>query len=520
MQTKGKPTRYDVVAYPSYTHPQTHPDRLATIGSLFGLEPRPIDHCRVLELGCGDGGNLVPMASTLPKSEFLGLDLAAQPIARGQQMIREVGLTNIRLLQANITEFESGTEKFDYIIAHGVFSWVPPEIRERLLALCRNSLNPHGIAFVSYSAFPGAHIRNMIREMMLFHVRAVESPPERVQQAMALAKFLADAQNGQDKYRLWMKDEFQTTLDHQEGHLYHDELADINQPLYFTEFVEKAAGHNLQYLGEADYFEMFSYIFNDSTREVLKQLASSRILREQYLDFLKCRRFRQTLLCHREAPVQADPLPERVTQFFISSPLRRIAPENDLRPRVTLEFKTPKGAECATDYSLAKAALAVLATDEYVRFDDLQTRAEKMLREAGINADQDGDERKKLAGFFLSLYGAGVVEFRTRLPSMVRTAGQRPVVSPLARWQVQHCEFATSQLHVAVQVEDEIGKCLLSSLDGTVDRVALREKLWQLLKAKNALVISNGDEAAARRKVESDLDENLEKLARLGLLVS
>lgn len=519
-QAEGKPTRYDVVAYPNYTHPQTHPDRLAVIGSLFGLEPRPINHCRVLELGCGNGSNLVPLASILPESEFLGLDLAAQPIARGQQMIREVGLTNIRLLQANIAEFESGTDKFDYIIAHGIFSWVPPEVRERLLALCRNSLAPDGIAFISYNAFPGAHLRSMIREMLLFHVRAIESPPERVQQAMALAKFLASAQDGEDKCRLWMRDEFQSVLDHAEGHVYHDELAEINQPFYFTEFVEKAARHNLQYLGEADYFEMFSYGLNDATREVLKQLASNRILRQQYLDFLRCRRFRQTLLCRGEAPMQADPLPEKVTQFFISSTLRRVAPENDLRPGVTIEYKTPKGAQCATDFSLGKAALAVLAADEYVQFDDLQSRAEKMLRQAGINVEQQGDQRNKLAGFFLSLYGAAVVEFRTRLPAMVRTVSERPVVSALARWQVQHGDIATSQLHVAVQVEDEIGRCLLSSLDGTVDRAALREKLWQLLKAKNALVIANGDEAAARRKVESDLDKNLEKLARLGLLVS
>lgn len=520
IQAKGNPTRYDVVPYPSYTHPQTHPDRLAVMGSLFGLEPRPIDHCRVLELGCGDGGNLAPMASTLPESEFLGLDLAAQPIARGQQMIREAGLTNIRLIQTNLSEFENGNEKFDYIIAHGIFSWVPPEARERLLALCRNSLAPHGIAFISYSAFPGAHLRNMIREMMLFHVRGVESPPDRVQQAMALAQFLANAQNGQDQYRLWMKDEFKSVLDHQDGHLYHDELADINQPFYFTEFVEKAAAHNLQYLAEADYFEMFGYGFNDSTRDVLKQLASNRILREQYLDFLKCRRFRQTLLSHREAPVQADPLPGKIAQFFISSPARRVATENDLRPGVTIEFKTPKGAKCATDYPMGKAALAALAADEYIRFDDLQIRAEKILRDAQITTEPEAGQPHKLAGFFLSLYGAGVVEFRTRLPAMVRTAGERPVVSPLARWQVQHCDFATSQLHVAVKIEDEIGRCLLSSLDGTVDRPALREKLWHLLKAKNALVIPDGDESAVRRKVENDLDENLEKLAQLGLLVS
>lgn len=519
-QADGKPTRYDAVPYPSYTHPQTYPDRLAVIGTLFGLEPRPIEHCRVLELGCGDGGNLVSMASTLPQSEFLGLDLAAQPIARGQQMIREVGLTNVRLIQANIAEFENGADKFDYIIAHGIFSWVPPEVRERLLALCRNSLAPHGIAFISYNAFPGAHLRNMIREMMLYHVRAYESASDRLHQGLAFAKFLADSQDGQNKNHPWLKAELDAVLEHDSNYVYHDQLSDINQPFYFVQFMEKAAAHDLQYLGEADCFEMFTYGFNDSTLELLKPLASNRVLREQYADFVKCRRFRQTLLCHREAALQTDPLPEKVAGFFISSRAKRTAPADDLHPGVVVQYSTAKGAECATDYSLGKAALAVLAAGEWLRFEDLQFRAEGLLRAAGINPEPEGDQRKKFSGFLLELYGAGVLDFRTRLPTMVHTVSERPAVSALARWQVQHCQSATSQLHVAVKIEDEIGRCLLSALDGTLDRAALREKLWELLKSRNALVITDGDEAAVRRKIEGDLDQNLEKLARLGLLVS
>jgi tRNA G46 methylase TrmB len=67
-------TAYDEVLYPSYTHNQTHPDRLATIATLFGLTPAPVERCRVLELGCGNGSNLVPMAYGLPGSEFVGID--------------------------------------------------------------------------------------------------------------------------------------------------------------------------------------------------------------------------------------------------------------------------------------------------------------------------------------------------------------------------------------------------------------------------------------------------------------
>jgi cyclopropane fatty-acyl-phospholipid synthase-like methyltransferase len=146
------PTSYDLVAYPGYAHPQTHPDRLAVIGSLFGLDPARVTHCRVLELGCGNGSNLVPMAWGLPKSEFTGIDLAARPIAQGRQMIRELGLSNVRLVHGNITEIAGDWGKFDYVIAHGLFSWVPAQVREHLLTLCHDRLAPQGIAFVSYNA--------------------------------------------------------------------------------------------------------------------------------------------------------------------------------------------------------------------------------------------------------------------------------------------------------------------------------------------------------------------------------
>src|ERR1022692_1414883 len=123
-------TSYDLVVYPSYAHAQTHPDRLAVIGSLLGLEPAPAEHCRVLELGCGSGSNLVPMAWGLAQSEFVGIDLAASRIAEGKRMLSDLGLTNIRLIPGNITEINGDWGKFDYIIAHGLYSWVPAQVQE------------------------------------------------------------------------------------------------------------------------------------------------------------------------------------------------------------------------------------------------------------------------------------------------------------------------------------------------------------------------------------------------------
>src|SRR5512145_2790817 len=119
-------TIYDAVAYPGHPYPQTHPDHLATLARLHGMTPAPANRCRVLDLGCGDGANLIPMALTLPESRFLGVDLAQAPIRRGQELIAQLGLSNIRLEAMDLMDFSPEDGSFDYIIAHGLYSWVPP----------------------------------------------------------------------------------------------------------------------------------------------------------------------------------------------------------------------------------------------------------------------------------------------------------------------------------------------------------------------------------------------------------
>lgn len=162
-------TNYDEVQYPSGIHEQTHPDRLATIATLLGLSPAPIQRCRVLELGCGDGTNVHAMAYGLPQSEFLGIDRAVRPIAAGRQMIADFALTNVRLEQRDFLEIGADRGS-SIIITHGVYSWVPAPVRDSIMRICAECLAPNGFASIRYNAYPGCHLRDMARRMMLFHV--------------------------------------------------------------------------------------------------------------------------------------------------------------------------------------------------------------------------------------------------------------------------------------------------------------------------------------------------------------
>ena len=520
-------TAYDEVLYPSYTHNQTHPDRLATIATLFGLTPAPVERCRVLELGCGNGSNLVPMAYGLPGSEFVGIDLAARPVAKGQEMAAALGLRNVTLRQGSIIEVSSAFGLFDYIIAHGVYSWVPPNVSEQVLEICRANLAPSGVAFVSYNVYPGNHLRHMLREMMLFHVRGFESPAERVKQAIALIRFLAESKLEADPYRLFLKDELEKLLTHEEGHLYHDELAEFNAPLYFHEFVTQAAQHELQYLGEADYFEMLDDLFPSPVSQTLRQLGGNRILREQYLDFLKCRRFRQTLLCHKNIPLNTTPRPAEVVRFHLSSSAHPVSPKPELDSKAIERFESIRGAKMETDFPLAKAAMVILGEiwPQQLHFSELLTRARARLGDQPELTDRSLEEQtQQFCALLLQTYGAGLVELHLHAPNYAQTASERPVASPVARWQIRQGDFVTTLRHLSVQVEDELGRQLLTLLDGTRDRTALLRELTAFLQSRGALAAPNHQAAAGaestRQKLAEDLEKNLAKLARLALLIA
>ena len=138
------PTPYDAVRYPTYPRIETHPDRLAAVATLYGMTPAPVTRCRVLEIGCGDGGNLAPMAYFLPESRFFGVDLAGAAIASGSATIRDLKLRNIELSESDFRDLDVSGGPFDYIVAHGLYSWIPPDARDRLLAICRALLAPQG----------------------------------------------------------------------------------------------------------------------------------------------------------------------------------------------------------------------------------------------------------------------------------------------------------------------------------------------------------------------------------------
>ena len=146
---------YNILPFPVNTIPYTAPNTLAARGILFGLTPPAADSCRVLDIACGRGLNLMFMAELFPNSEFVGVDLSQRHIDEASEFSEKLGFGNLSFKQMSLTELPEEMGKFDYIIVHGIYSWVSTEIQNAILSACRQHLSKQGIACIAYDIYPG-----------------------------------------------------------------------------------------------------------------------------------------------------------------------------------------------------------------------------------------------------------------------------------------------------------------------------------------------------------------------------
>jgi SAM-dependent methyltransferase len=298
---------YDAVPYPNVPAPQSHPHRLYAIARLHGLAPAALAGARVLELGCASGGNLLPLARELPDCAFTGVDLSQQQISAAREAAAAQGSDNVELIAADLRDFAAtSTGGFDYIVAHGLYSWVPPEVQAAILPTLAALLAGGGIAFVSYNAYPGWHQREVVRELMLRMTRGIEEPAIRATQARALLDILIASRGDEDDaYAQALLEERDKAAALSDPFLLHDLLEAHNQPCYVGDFLARAAAAGLAYVAEANLGAARSELYPPQVRQILASLPD-RASREQYIDFWRNRSFRETLLCRAEHEINEE----------------------------------------------------------------------------------------------------------------------------------------------------------------------------------------------------------------------
>jgi methyltransferase-like protein/SAM-dependent methyltransferase len=514
---------YDAVPYSVGAFPQTRPDRLATIATLFGLNPAHPARCRVLELGCAAGGNIIPMALADPESQFVGIDLSARQIEDALVTARELGLRNIDLRALSITDIPAEFGQFDYILCHGVYSWVPPEVQAKILEVCSKHLSPQGVAYVSYNCYPGWHARGAIREMLWYHTEQYPDPAVRIRAARGLLAFLvkaAPAGVAEGGYGSLIRHELALLMMTPDTYLLHEHLEEFNEPVYFHQFAGRAAGHGLQYLGEAQVSAMVASRFGPEIEKTLRAISPDLLHMEQYMDFLRNRMFRQTLLCHADLRPNHALKPDAVMGFYIASGAKAVSENPDVASDKPEEFKGEGALTLTTRDPLMKAAMLHLIGrwPESVRFADLLAAARERLG-AAAPAPTD-EEARQLATRLLHCYTSNLVEFSISPSRCVRGVSERPVASAYARLRAR-AGLKTTNLRLESIPLTPSSQLILQNLDGAHDRDALVAMLSDLIKA--APVTETAKHATPDEPAEvragKYVDELLRVFARYALLV-
>jgi methyltransferase-like protein len=507
LATVSLATSYDEVPYPRLAFPLTHPSHLATIGRLLGIAAANVEKCRVLELGCASGANLVPIAYALPDSRFVGIDFSERQISDGREFIAALGLENISLEQLDILHIAeslrdskgasrlaaatwAGAGPFDYIIAHGIYSWVPDPVKDALLAACRGLLAPGGIAYVSYNCYPGCKTRDMVRQMCQYHGRNATGPRDYAATTRRFLEFLERATaGGTGTYQAVLRQHVGDLAEVPDEVLLHDDLERDNAPRFFHEFMSHAAAHRLAYLGDAYFGQMFGAGIKPGALEKIRH-AGGRIEFEQYLDFLHGRSLRTTLLCREADAVGGEIVPEGIRQLYVSSDARPISTDGKelSLSEIQLDDRSPivyRAPECTLSVGtpLGKVALFELAAaaPRCLDFNDFRERVERRLQSLSLSAESStiGPEMgRRLMDMLVEWFAMRLIELHAFRPPLAAEAGDRPVASAVARYQAAHgWSRVTNLLHRRIRLDGELASRVIAMLDGRHNRSEIVEAL-------------------------------------------
>jgi len=362
---------YDAFPYRALPISEAHVDRLAVMAHLFGGLPTAPSHARVLELGCADGGHLVPMAEALPHAHFVGVDLSGRQIADGHRFVEPLGLDNLQLLEGDALDLPDELGDFDYVLAHGVYSWIPAEARPRLLAAIARHLRPNGVAYVSYNTLPGWNTRATIRAFILEHAAPTDDPVERVDGARAMLRFLHDAADPETAHGQLMQQTCASLLGTSPQYLIHGLLAPQNGPCTLRTFVGAAEHAGLDYLGDAVLGRMTGAALHEGGRQMVTEVPGGMVDHEQIFDVLEHRAFRQSLLVPAGTPLQRTVPWHRVTSTWLTARVRCVDgdPTDDQPARLETAAGTQREADAVWKVGLVTLGAhwpASMAFDRWV----------------------------------------------------------------------------------------------------------------------------------------------------------
>jgi methyltransferase-like protein/SAM-dependent methyltransferase len=476
---------YDAVPYESHAFPQTAPGHLAAIAYVFGLDRIDVSNSRVLEIGCAAGGNLIPFALLHPQTHVVGVDLSSVQIEEGRRRVNQLGVPNLHLLQGDISAIDpAALGVFDFIICHGVYSWVPPNVQEAILSACDTMMAPHGVAYISYNVYPGWKSKEIVRDAMLLRGGDRATPNEKLNYAVGMINFLEEVAPADSVMAKAVGDYKKVRSSVGDAYVLHEYLEPFNAPCYFLEFGKRTEPYRLTYLADSALNTMFAKNYGEKIAvPLLRECGHSQVLVEQYLDFFCNRTFRQTLLVHGDRAPLVTYNPDRTRLKEMHFAASSLIVEDD----VPLDDSPQRYASAglSTKDPAIKAALSAFKArwPWTLSRQELLARVSARLDAAAVEPGADLEER--IDDLLELLVVSGAAKFR--LDSLSPMPTQNPLRLDDGVRRVIELARDVGQKHIFNFWHETIWLTpvdleILPLLDGTHDRRVLIEQLLSRIR--------------------------------------
>jgi methyltransferase-like protein len=435
----------------------------------------------------------------------------------------------------DMMDMDESFGQFDYIIAHGVYSWIPPQVQVKLMQICKQNLSPNGLAMISFNVLPGWGQRKMVRDMMMFHSRQELEPMERVGKSREMLDFLKSdcSSDHEKKYKEYLDETVESIQEFSKNkgdlqYWYHEYLDDFLTPEWLTDVAARAEKVGLQYLGETEMAKMFRpNSFSDSVTEFIQKNARNVVEQEQYVDFITNRMFRRSIFCHQGLIPVSEPGDAQLENLFVCANMVPTEKKVEITDESVIHFEALKTFKTELSDPLEKAALMVLY-DQFPRFVSYCEVIQKAVELAGlpvpVDPETERERREKVTKLLFNLYtlSSSMVDFCTWLPNCVYQVSDHPKASTSARLQASIGRTVTNLRHVTLDMDDW-NRYLLWSLDGNRSLREVKDMVIAAVKAGKLPPFqkrSPEDFESYRRDVETELDERITGLSQVELLVA
>lgn len=441
---------YDQLSFTSKPSYLRHPDRLAVMGKLYGLYTITASKSRVLEIGCGNGSNIIPFALNNNDAQVLGIDLSAKQISAGNEIIQRLGLKNITLQEIDLLSWANTSSSFDFIICHGLFSWSPKIIQDKILKIITANLAPSGVALISYNCLPGWEVRAAIRDVVRRFDRDTSNYTSQ-ERISAVREYLANFRKNPIstiRYHRWQVErEINNILQQSDGYLYYELLADDNEAFYVSEIIRRASLEGLEYLGDSKYSRTGYYgIISDIDDSVgVEQIA----LAEEESDSRRPYAYRESLFCRQNARSERKIDLDYMKGFSFSSLL--VPVENCTNNE---EFYLPSGQRYQITSQLAKDTVSILHQ---------HWPCSVSFKEISEILQIDNQQQENLCLELFEIFKDDLLDIYEVAPQFTKEIKKYPMISPFALIQLEKQSWATNYRHEYLEFSEEergIVRCL------------------------------------------------------------